>query len=113
MATNQRYTHNDHIALTADKAYTSGQPVKIGQYVGVSLTTVAKGEKVSLWLDGSWTLEVDGALTEGQAVYIKPDGTLTATAAGASPYGLANAPKGAGKGPAEVAPFGMLIPASA
>ena len=71
MAKNQRYTHNRHIALPADKAVESGAPVKIGQYVGVAQTKAAVGEKVTVWLDGSYDVPVTGAVTEGGIVYIK------------------------------------------
>lgn len=72
MAKNQRYTHGKHIALTATEAVESGGPVKIGQVVGVAQTKAATGEKVTIWLDGSYDLTVTGSLTEGQAVHITP-----------------------------------------
>ena len=96
MAKNQRYTHNRHIALTADKAVESGSPVKIGQYVGVAQTKAAIGEKVTVWLDGSYDVPVTGAVAEAGIVYIKSDNTLTATATGNYPFGVANAAKGTG-----------------
>lgn len=108
MAKNQRYTHNRHIALTADKAVESGSPVKIGQYVGVVQTKAAVGEKVTVWLDGSYDVTVSGALTEGQIVYITGTNTLTATRAGNFEFGVANAAKAAGSGVVEVAPFGKI-----
>jgi predicted RecA/RadA family phage recombinase len=108
MAKNQRYTHNKHIALTADKAVESGGPVKIGQYVGVAQTKAAVGEKVTVWLDGSYDLTVTGALTEAQQVYITTTNTLTATATGNYPFGVANAAKGTGSGVVEVAPHGKI-----
>lgn len=109
MAKNQLYTHNDHIAITADKDYKSGQPVIIGQYAGVAQIDAKKGERVTIWLDGSWNLPVSGALTVGQAVYLKGD-TLTGTAAGGKLFGIANTEKGSGDGTAEVAPYGKLAP---
>lgn len=111
MAKNQRYTHNDHIALTADKDYASGDPVAIGAYRGVAQTTAKTGERVTVWLNGSYELEVTGALTEGQVVYLGSSG-LTATA-GDTAFGIANEAKGTGAGPAEVAPFGMIPPTAA
>lgn len=114
MAKNQRYTHNDHIALTAPSDLVSGQPVKIGQYVGAVLVSAKAGEKVTVWLDGSWDFTVTGALTEGQIVYIKAsDNTLTATATGNFPFGVANTAKAAGSGTAEVAPFGKITTTAA
>ncbi|UOD80346.1 DUF2190 family protein [Paenarthrobacter ureafaciens] len=108
MAKNQRYTHNRHIALTADKAVESGSPVKIGQYVGVAQTKAAIGEKVTVWLDGSYDVPVTGAVAEAGIVYIKSDNTLTATATGNYPFGVANAAKGTGTAVLEVAPFGKI-----
>lgn len=112
MAKNQRYTHNKHIALTADNDYTSGQPVKIGAYAGVAKIDAKKGERVTIWLDGSYAIEVAGALTEGQVVYLAANGTLTATA-GANPWGISNVTKTAGTAVAEVAPLGRVAPAPA
>lgn len=113
MAKNQRYTHNKHIALTADKAIESGSPVKIGQYVGVAQTKAAVGEKVTVWLDGSYDVTVTGAVSEAGIVYIKADNTLTATASGNYPFGVANAAKAAGSGVVEVAPFGKITTTAA
>ena len=106
---NQRYTENKHIALTAVAAVEAGAPVKIGQYVGVALNKAAIGEKVTVWLDGSYDVTVTGAIaTEGAIVYIKTDNTLTTTRAAAFEFGVANGTKGAGAGVIEVAPFGKI-----
>lgn len=112
MAKNQRYAENKHIALTADKAYTSGAPVAIGAYRGVALIDAAEDERVTVWLDGSWNIDVTGALTEGQVVYLAANGTLTATV-GDTAWGVANEAKTSGTAPAEVAPFGMIPPTPA
>ena len=106
MALNQRYTHFRHITLTADKDYASGAPVRVGAIAGVAQTAAKTGEKVTVWLDGSYDIDVAGALTEGQPVYIKTDGTLTATATGNHPFGVAVVAKGTGTAPSEVAPYG-------
>lgn len=97
-----------HIAVVADKAYTSGQPVKIGQITGVAIIDAAKNEPVTLHLDGAWEVEVDGALTVGQAVYITTAGALTATKGENSPWGVAIKAKGTGKASAHVAPYGYI-----
>lgn len=103
MATNQRYTHGHHIALTADKDIKSGQAVLIGEISGVAQTTAKTGEKVTIWRDGSYELEVDGTLTVGQAVYIKAaDNTLTATVGTNKLFGYALTPNASGKGLVEV-----------
>lgn len=106
---NRRYAHSEHIALTATKNVLSGAPVKIGQYVGVALKDAKVGEKVTIWLDGSNEVPVTGVTTEGAIVYIKEsDNSLSVTAAGSFPYGVANAAKTAALGPVEVAPFGKI-----
>lgn len=109
MALNQRYTHADHIALVAPKAIASGEPVKIGNFVGVAQTSAAKDEKVTVWLDGSYMLPVEQAVTVGQQVNITSAGKLT-TGAG-DPFGLALVATAAA-GDAEIAPFGKLIAAA-
>ena len=108
MAKNQRSTHNKHIALTALAAVESGASVKIGQYVGVAQTKAAIGEKVTVWLDGSYDLPVTGVTTEGSQVYITPAGALVVTTTGNYPFGVANAAKTSGLAPVEVAPFGKI-----
>ncbi len=102
MATNQKYTHGKHIALTADKDYASGAPVIIGDISGVAQTAAKTGEQVTIWRDGSYDVEVDGALTLGQAVYITTAGALTATVGSNKLFGYALAAKTSGKGIVEV-----------
>lgn len=108
MAKNQRYTHADHIELTAPYALASGAPVRVGGFVGVAQTAAASGERVTVWLDGSYDLTVTGALTEGQLVCITDAGALTATTTGNRPFGIALAAKAAGAGVVEVAPLGKI-----
>ena len=105
---NQRYTENKHIALTAVAAVAAGAPVKIGQYVGVALNKAAIGEKVTVWLDGSYMLPVTGVTTEGGPVYITPAGALVVTTTGNYPFGVANAAKTAALADVEVAPYGKI-----
>lgn len=113
MALNQRYTRFEHIALTADRNILSGAPVRIGQVAGVAQTTANSGEKVTVWLNGSYDLEVTGELTEGQAVYIDANGGLTADGTDADFFGVAVTTKGTGDGVAEVAPAGIITPTAA
>lgn len=109
MAKNQRYTHNVHISVTAPRAVKSGDPVKAGQYAGVAKIDAKAGEKVTIWLDGSYAVPVEGAVTAYALIYIKADGTLTATATGNTAWGIANEAKAAATvGPVEVAPLGRL-----
>ena len=89
MAMNQRYTHFDHIALTVPDGVKSGQPVRVGAIAGVAQIDRQPDGKATVWLDGSHMVDVAGALTEGQVVYIKADRTLTATATGNYPFGVA------------------------
>jgi len=113
MAKNQRYTNALHIEVTAPYARTAGQPVRVGQICGVAINDAANGARTTVWLDGSWEIDVAGALTEGQAVYITSAGALTATATGNFVWGVALAPKAAGTGPAEVAPVGYTTQTAA
>ena len=110
MAQNQRYTHNKHIALTAPADITSGDPVSIGCYRGVAQTTAKQGDRVTIWLTGSYTLPVTGAAKEGDAVYLK-SGKLSTTAGGDF-FGVSNGVKQTGEGDLEVAPAGIVTPGS-
>lgn len=112
MALNQKYTHNDHIALTADKDYQSGDPVAIGAYRGVAQTSAETGERVTVWLNGSYMLTVTGAAKEGDPIYLTSAGKLTTTA-GDTFFGVSNGTKGSGDGDLEVAPAGIVAPAPA
>ena len=93
-------------ARATDRALPAGQPVRVGAVAGVAQIDRQPDGKATVWLDGSHMIDVAGALTEGQVVYIKSDRTLTATATGNFPFGVAVTAKGTGTGPAEVAPFG-------
>lgn len=106
MAKNQRYTHFDHISLPVPAGVLSGQPVQVGAIAGVAQTDRREDGTATVWLDGSYTIDVAGALTVGQTVYITTARALTATATGNRPFGSAVTAKGTGTGPAEVAPFG-------
>lgn len=107
MAMNQRYDRFQHIRVTAPTGgVESGDPVRVGALAGVAKFTAAAGEPVTIWLDGSYNIEVAGALTEGQVVYITSAGALTATAGTNHPWGVAVIAKGTGTAVTEVAPFG-------
>lgn len=112
MALNQRYPRFEHIALEAPRDIESGDPVRIGQVAGVAQTSAAEGERVTVWLNGSYLLEVTGAVTEGQAVYLNTNNTLTATA-GDTFFGVAVRAKGTGTAEVEVAPAGIITPTAA
>lgn len=110
MAKNQGYTNALHIKVTAPYDVASGAPVQVGQISGVAQIAAKAGEPVSIWLDGSWDLEVTGALaTEGLPVYITSTGLLNTTAS-ANPFGIALGTKSAAKAPVEVVPLGYVAP---
>lgn len=111
MALNQRYTHFKHIAVTATGDTESGDPVVVGQIAGVAQTSAKEGELVTIWLDGSYDIEVTGAVTQGQAVYLTGANKLTATQ-GDKFFGVAAAAKGSGSDIVEVAPAGIVTPAA-
>lgn len=114
MAMNQKYSHGNHIALTAPAAIVSGQAVKIGQFVGVAQTSAASGERVTVWLNGSYVLPVTGVVAEGDIVYISATGDLSTTATGGFPFGVAVLAKPAAEeGDVEVAPFGKITETAA
>ena len=106
MAKNQRYENALHITVTAPYAVTSGSPVRVGSICGVALIDAAAGERVTIWLDGSWDLQVTGATSEGAPVYITSSGALNVTATGNYLFGIALGAKAAAAGPVEVAPIG-------
>lgn len=112
MAKNQQHAHHNHIALKVPEGTVSGQPVRVGAYAGVALIDHLPDGTATVWLDGSWTIEVAGAAKQGDVVYIKADRSLTTTATGNHPWGVAAADKSTGTAPLEVAPFGKN-PASA
>lgn len=110
MATNQRYPHFDHISLEVPEGTRSGDPVIVGQIAGVAQTDRGVDGRTTVWLDGSYLLPVDGAVTEGQALYLDtPGGDLTTT--GTVFFGVAVLAT-TGAGDAEVAPAGILAPAA-
>lgn len=109
MAKNQRYTHNKHISVTAPRDVKSGDPVIVGQYAGVAKHDAKSGERVTIWLDGSYNIPVEGAVTAYGLVYATAAGKLVASATGNRAFGIANESKAAAaEAPVEVAPLGRL-----
>lgn len=108
MAKNQRYTNAKHIELTAPYDVVSGAPVRVGSICGVAVTAAKAGERVTVWLDGSYDVQVTGAVaTEGAPVYITAAGALNTTATGNYRFGTSLTTKaGAPIGTVEVAPIG-------
>lgn len=111
MAVSRRYSHNKHIALTPDAAVAPDQPLIIGAYAGIALTRVteedlAEGVKVTVWLDGSYSLPVTGAVDEGAYVYLV-GGELSSSGTAAQSWGIANESSStSGVSTIEVAPLG-------
>lgn len=108
MAKNQRYTNAKHIELTFPYARLAGEPVRVGSICGIALNDTANGARGTVWLDGSWDVQVTGAVaTEGLPVYITAAGALNVTATGNYRFGTALSTKaGATIGAVEVAPIG-------
>lgn len=115
MALNQIHPKADHLSFPVPAGTKAGEPRRVGILNVVAEVNVATAEGTPDYLSGqnlegrastnqrgSWLLTVAGALTEGQAVYIKTDNTLTATATGAFLFGAAVSTKGAGAGTAVV-----------
>lgn len=120
MALNEVFKEADNLSLPVPDGTLSGAPLRIGILNAVAQTdeggrtvvvngitqeTGGVGNKdnfASLKFSGGWRLTVVGALTVGQAVYIKSDQTLTATATGNWLFGAALRTKGTGTGEAIV-----------
>lgn len=114
MAKNQRHPNALHISLPVPDGTVSGAPVKVGQICGVAITDKRADGNATVWLDGSWTVDVAGAVASvGAPVYIKADNTLTATATGNYVWGVSLGTKGTGTGPLEVAPVGYTTQTAA
>lgn len=107
MAKNGRYPNALHIELTAPYDVASGAPVRVGSICGVAQIDAKAGERVTVWLDGSWEVDVTGAVaSEGLPIYITPAGALNVTATGNFLWGISLGTKAAAAGPLEVAPIG-------
>lgn len=121
MALNEVFKEGNHLSLPVPDGTISGKSLRIGVLNAVAETdeggaTVVvngitqqsggignKDNFASVSLVGAWEIDVAGALTVGQAVYIKTsDNTLTATATGNFLFGAALRAKGTGTGPAIV-----------
>lgn len=115
MALNEQFKEGNHISLPVPNGTLSGSPLRIGilnavaetdeggQTVVVNgITQITGGignadNFASVSLTGTWNLPVAGAVAAvGQAIYIKSDNTLTATATGNFLFGAALRTKGTG-----------------
>lgn len=108
MAKNGKYPNALHIGVPAPRDVKSGDPVRVGSICGVAQIDAKSGEIVTIWLDGSWEVQVTGAVaTVGLPVYITAAGALNTTALGNYLFGITLSTKAAaGIGPVEVAPIG-------
>ncbi|USE38935.1 DUF2190 family protein [Endozoicomonas sp. SCSIO W0465] len=71
------------IEFTAAADVASGSAVVVGTVVVVAISTVLSGELAVGMTDGVFDLpKGTGAITQGAKVYLKSDGTITATASG-------------------------------
>lgn len=116
MALNEVFKEANHNSLPVANNTVAGQPLRIGilnavaetdaggttaVINGITQLTGGIGNKTgftSVSHVGAWNLDVVGALTVGQAVFIKSDSTLTATATGNFLFGAALRAKGTGTG---------------
>lgn len=105
---NQRYTNAKHIEVTFPYAREAGEPVRVGSICGVAVNKTANGERGVIWLDGSYDLQVSGAVgSEGLPIYITNAGALNTTATGNYRFGTSLTTKaGAAAGTVEVVPIG-------
>lgn len=115
MALNSVHPEGNHLSLPVPAGTKSGDPRRVGILNVVAEVDAATAEGTAGYLSGqnavgrastsqvgTWLLPVTGALTEGQAVYIKTDNSLTATATGAFLFGAAVSAKSGGSGNAVV-----------
>lgn len=120
MALNEVFKEGNHLSLPVPDGTLAGKALRIGVLNAVAetdeggTTAVVNGitqitggvgnadNFASLSLVGAWELDVTGALTVGQAVYITGANVLTATATGNFLFGAALRAKGSGTGPVVV-----------
>lgn len=103
MATNQVYANAQHIPLPVPAGTKSGDPVLVGDLVGVAVIDIEADGQATVWRDGAYNFSVTGAVTEiGSPVYIAAAGQgtrqtgLTVTAGSDVLFGYALATKAAG-----------------
>jgi hypothetical protein len=120
VALNEIYKEGNHLSYGVPDGTLSGKALRIGilnavaetdeggttvVVNGITQTTGGVGNAdnfASVSHVGVWELDVTGALTVGQAVYITGAGALTATSTGNFLFGAAIKAKGSGLGPAFV-----------
>ena len=106
MAKNMRLPEALHIELPVPAYVVAGSPVKVGAFRGVAQTDRDAAGNATVWLNGSTTQTVTGAVASfGLPIYINDaDGTLGITSgAGFSVFGYSYGTKAAAAGPLEIA----------
>lgn len=93
MATNEVYEDGDSIPITVPAGVVSGNPVVVGELVGVAVNDRQSDGLVTLRRKGVFNLTVSVATTLGQPVYaVVAAGLVTSlnvTAAGNTRFGIA------------------------
>ena len=94
-----------HIELPVPAYVVSGSPVAVGAFRGVAQTDRDASGNATVWLNGSTTQTVSGAVaTFGLPIYIvAATGALNTTAAGNLLFGFSLGTKAAADGPLEIA----------
>ena len=104
MAKNMRLPEALHISLTVPEGVKSGEPVAVGAFRGVAQTDRDANGRATVWLNGSATLDVTGAVaSEGLPIYITSDRALVTTDTDNKLFGYSLGTKAAAVGPLEVA----------
>lgn len=85
MALNEIFKEANHLSLPVPADVPAGSPVRIGVLNGFTETPEGAGVGnvdgyASINMKGAFKVEVEGALTKGQEVFITPTNTLTTTA---------------------------------
>src|SRR5690625_7209779 len=70
MAKNMKYENALHISVEAPYNVESGGAVAVGLIRGVAIFAAQAGERVTVWLVGSWEFELEAAVNEGDAIFI-------------------------------------------
>lgn len=95
MAKNEVYEDGDSIPIAVPATVVSGDPVVVGEIVGVAVTDRDANGLITLRRKGVFSLTVTGAIGLGAVVYAVVAGglvtSLTATASGNTRFGLAGA----------------------
>lgn len=81
----KNYVHaGEVLQVTVGADTNSGEPVVVGDRVGIAKTNMLAGETGSVEFCGVWRLPkvASGAIAQGKKVYLTPGGSITATASG-------------------------------